>query len=76
MKLMESCKGYLARKHKDQKQMENQKLFRRIFLGISVSMLVVILAGSGWMYRMVKKVIIDQNIRMSMQAFSKMLTIF
>lgn len=76
MKLMESCKGYLARKHKDQKQMENQKLFRRIFLGISVSMLVVILAGSGWMYRMVKKVIIDQNIRMSMQAFSQVQTDF
>ncbi|WP_394926784.1 AraC family transcriptional regulator [uncultured Robinsoniella sp.] len=76
MKLMESCRGYLAHKNKNQKQMENQKLFRRIFLGISVSMLVVILAGSGWMYRMVKKVIIDQNIRMSMQAFSQVQTDF
>lgn len=76
MKLMESCRGYLANKRKDQKQMENRKIFGRIFLGISVSMLVVTLAGSGWMYRMVKKVIIDQNIRMSMQAFSQVQTDF
>lgn len=71
MKLMKNWQGYFSNNQKVQEQMEKKKIFRRNFLGISVSMLIVILAVSGLMFGMVKKVIIDQNIRMSMQAFSQ-----
>ena len=40
-------------------------------MGIAVSMLVVILLGCVMIYKNIKELIIDQNIQMSMQAFSQ-----
>lgn len=76
MKLKENWQVYFSNRKNVREKTEKKKTFRRIFLGISLSMLVVILLGSGLMYYMVKKVIIDQNIQMSLQAFGQVLADF
>lgn len=50
---------------------QSEKNFIRIFLSVSVSMLLVIFVGTGVVYQMIKEMIIDQNTRLSMQAFSQ-----
>lgn len=62
---------YFIQRTKVQQQMERKRTFRKNFLQISVSMLIVILLGIGLIYEIVKDVIIQQNIQLSLQAFSQ-----
>lgn len=62
-------------KRKSQKK-QREKNFIRIFLSVSVSILLVIFVGTVVVYQMVKEMIIDQNTSLSMQAFSQIQTEF
>lgn len=62
---------YFTQRKKVQQQMEKKRTFRKNFLQISVSMLIVILLGIGFIYETVKDVIIQQNIQLSLQAFTQ-----
>ena len=45
--------------------------FRKIFLGISIGLLAIIIAGMTILYAVMRQLIIDQNVQMSTQAFSQ-----
>lgn len=71
MKFWRKHQEEISDQNLSQKQIEKKKTFLKIFLGITVSMLLVILSGFSMVYKKVQKVIIDQNIQMSTQAFSQ-----
>lgn len=62
---------YLAQQTKVQQEMEKKLTFRKNFLQIAVSMLLVVLLGYVFVYSTVKDTIIEQNKQMSLQAFSQ-----
>lgn len=69
MNLLKEQQEIIDEKKHAKKQIEKKKNFRRIFLGIAASMLFVIFLAFGLVYRDVKKIIIEQNVQMSMEAF-------
>lgn len=71
MKVWEKQQEYLSQRTKMQQEVEKKLTFRKNFLRISISMLLVILLGFGFVYDTVKDIIIQQNIQMSLQAFSQ-----
>lgn len=63
--------NYLDRKHRVEKEIKKKKSFRRIFLGISVSMLLVVLTASFVLYEVVRSLLIEQNIQTAMRDFEE-----
>lgn len=64
-------RNYISQKLTAKKTEEKKKNFRRIFLGISLSMLAVLLIGNSVIYSTVKNLITRQNTQRSMEVFAQ-----
>lgn len=71
MRVEEKQRAYLLQRSKVQQKVEKKRTFRKNFLQISVSMLLVILLGFWFIYGTVKKIIIQQNRQLAFQSFSQ-----
>lgn len=71
MKGRKDWEWYARWRRVEKKKTGKNKELRRIFMGISLSLILTIILGMGLMYRMMEEMIIDQNIRMSMEAFAQ-----
>lgn len=64
-------KREISRRKRVQQKVEHRRTFGKNFFRISVSILLVLFLGFGVVYHTVKKVIIEQNIKISQQSFKQ-----